>query len=392
MRIAMVHSSFAVRGGAERYVRDLTRALTARGHQVTVHSRPSDGAEPGDHPVRVRVSARLTRRLPRLGKVGTHLGDLVDPTGLRVADLHSADPDVVHLHNWQGIGALPVGRLLRAYPGVHSVHDHAVCDPNNALGNVGRSRTVDQLLRVRARWVMRRLRRAVLLFPSERTRRRVLGSASGVAGVTDRVVPLAVPAPPRRAAWPPGRRDVFLYLGVLDRHKGLDLLLDAWRTAGPATGGTLLIGGDGPLHADVERLAAATPSVRYLGYLDAAGKEAAFAAAGWLVFPSRCAETFGLVCAEALTAGRPVLASAIAAPPMASDGSALIFHEPGELADLLRRAAGMPDAGYDAMCASAAADGRRLDWDRHVDTIIQTYESVVAGRPADRRSPEVTRR
>lgn len=388
----MVHSSFAVRGGAERYVRDLTRALTARGHQVTVHSRPSAGAEPGDRPVPELFSARLARRLPRLAKVCTHLGDLVDPTGLRATDLRATDPDVVHLHNWQGIGALPVGRLLRAYPGVHSVHDHAVCDPNNALGNMGRSRTLDRLLRVRARWIMRRLRRAVLLFPSERTRRRVLDSASPLAGVTDRVVPLAVPTPPRRVGWPRGRRDVFLYLGVLDRHKGLDLLLDAWRAAGPAPGGTLLIGGDGPLRAEVERLATATDSVRYLGYLDAAGKEAAFAAAGWLVFPSRCAETYGLVCAEALTAGRPVLASAVAAPPMASDGSVLIFQAPGDLAGLLRRAAAMPDADYDAMCASATEDGRRLDWDRHVDTIIQTYESVVAGRAADRRSPEVTRR
>ncbi|PWU45664.1 hypothetical protein DLJ46_20765 [Micromonospora globispora] len=392
MRIAMVHSSFAVRGGAERYVRDLTRALIDRGHQVTVHSRPSDGAEPHDRPVRERFSARLGRHLPRLGRICTHLGDLVDPTGLRPTDLRDIRPDVVHVHNWQGIGVLPVGRLLRAYPGVHSVHDHAVCDPNNALGNLGRSRTLDRLLAARARWITRRLRPAVLLFPSERTRRRVRDSARGVGGVTDRVVPLAVPTPPRRSVWPRGRRDVLLYLGVLDRHKGLDLLLDAWREVGAATGGTLLVGGDGPLRPEVERLAATTGSVRYLGYLDEAGKEAAFAEAGWLVFPSRCAETFGLVCAEALTAGRPVIASAIAAPPMASDGSVLLFDEPEELTGLLRRAARMPDDAYAAMSSSAVADGRRLDWDRHVDTIIQTYQSVVAARTADRRSPEVTRR
>src|SRR2546429_2401220 len=39
MRIAMVHSSFAVRGGAERYVRDLSRALVERGHEVGVFCR-----------------------------------------------------------------------------------------------------------------------------------------------------------------------------------------------------------------------------------------------------------------------------------------------------------------------------------------------------------------
>ncbi|NES30897.1 glycosyltransferase [Micromonospora terminaliae] len=385
----MVHSSFGVRGGAERYVRDLARALTARGHVVTIHSRPSDGAEPGDRPVPERVSARLGRRLPRLAKLWTHLGDLFDPTGLRPADLREVDPDVVHLHNWQGLGVLPLERLLKAYPAVHSVHDHAVCDPNNALGNLGRSRSLDRLLRMRSGWIMRRLRRAVLLFPSERTRRRVRASAPRVA-VADRVVPLAVPNHPRRAAWSPGRRDIFLYLGVLDRHKGLDLLLDAWREAGPATGGVLLIAGDGPLRPEVERLAASGASVRYLGYLDTAGKEAAFAQAGWLVFPSRCAETFGLVCAEALIAGRPVLASAVAAPPMASDRSVLLFEQPEELAALLRRAAGMPDDAYTAMTASALDDGRRLDWDRHVDTIIQSYQSVLVARAEDGHL-EVTR-
>ncbi|MGC5306734.1 glycosyltransferase family 4 protein [Micromonospora zamorensis] len=392
MRIAMVHSSFAILGGAEQYVRNLSAALERRGHEVRVFSGPSAHSLPDDVPIPPRLAARLGRTGTRSGKVLTHLGDLVDPTGLRVDALREFTPDVVHVHNWQGLGALPIGRLVRAYPSVHSVHDHAVCDPNNALGNLGRSPGLDRLLRLRSGWVMRRLCPAVLLFPSERTRRRVLGSAPGVSLVTDRVVPLAMPTPPRSEVLPVGGRNVFFYLGALAAHKGVGLLLEAWRDTGPATGGTLLIGGDGPLRAEVERLAGDMPSVRYLGHLDEAGKEAAFASAGWLVFPSRGAETFGLVCAEALVAGRPVIANSIAAPPMASDGSVLLFREPNELAELLRRAASMPDSEYDAMTASASEDGRRLDWGRHVDSIVQSYESAMSARAAGGPSVKVAPR
>ena len=59
-----------------------------------------------------------------------------------------------------------------------------------------------------------------------------------------------------------------------------------------------------------------------------------------------------------------------------------------ELAAVLARAARLPADGYAGMVASAAADGRRLDWDGHVDAIVATYEVLgagarprVAGRP-----------
>jgi glycosyltransferase involved in cell wall biosynthesis len=358
MRIAMVHSTFAVRGGAERYIEDVAAGLTARGHQVRLFSRDSA-------PLRPRITARIGDRLPGpLRKALVHLGDLVDPTGLDPRALRDFAPDVVHVHNWQELGVLPPARLARAYPTVHTVHDHAILDPNNALGNLGRSRPLDLLLRARSAWIRRRFRRMTLLFAAERTR-----DAVG-AGPNARVLPLAVAG--GRQDWSPGPRDVFLFLGALSPHKGLDLLLDAWE---PAMG-TLLVAGDGPLRADVERAAAADPSVCFLGYLDEAGKRAALARAGWLVFPSRRAETFGLACAEALIAGRPVIAAARVRPPTAADSSLLVYDDPSELPRLLSRAAHLPTGEYAAMCASAAADGRGFDWDAHLTALLEIYEAA----------------
>jgi glycosyltransferase involved in cell wall biosynthesis len=375
MRIAMVHASFAVRGGAERYIRDVARSLAARGHEVRIFCADSANGDPGDTHVGDRLSARLGARLPGpVRKALTHLGDLMDPTGLHPRDLRAFAPDVVHVHNWQQLGTVPVERISKAYPTCHTVHDHAICDPNVTLRNLGRSRLLDAALAVRAAWIVRRFRRVTLLFPAARVRDTVRRHARGADSLPSVVLPLAVPW--RRVEWPAGRREVFLFLGALTPHKGLDMLLDAWRSTNAATGGTLLIGGEGPLRAEVERLAAVMPSVRYLGYLDDDGKRAALAEAGWLVFPSRAAESFSLVCAESLMAGRPIIAAANARPPMATGTSTLVFSDPEQLGGLLRRAATMPVDEYAGIAASAAADGRGLDWDDHIDALVGVYEGV----------------
>lgn len=375
----MVHSSFAVQGGAERYLRDLCRELTSRGHEVRVFCRASEFVDPADRHVRQRLSERLARRAPGLGKLLTHLGDLFDPTGLRPRDLREFAPDVVHVHNWQGLGILPVARLSRAYPTCHTPHDHAICDPNNALRNLGRSRPLDALLAVRAAWIGRRLRRTLLLFATERARARIRRHAPGPDPGADRVVPLGVASTKPRDSWPAGRRDTFLFLGALSPHKGVDLLLRVWRSVQPEFGGTLLVAGDGPLRADVEAAAVALPSVRYLGFVDADAKRSALGEAGWLVFPSQCVEMFPLACAEALLAGRPVLASAVAEPAMASPGSTLVFGDGAELGRQLVRAARMADKDYRAMSDSAAADGAGLDWAEHVSTVVGIYEDLRSG-------------
>lgn len=351
MRVAMVHASFAVRGGAEAYVEDLSRSLRDRGHQV----RTFTGAD------RPRLSARLP------GKAAVHLGDLLDPTGLGPADLRDFAPDVVHVHNWQGLGAIGVARIARAYPTVHSVHDYAVADPNNALFSLGRSRVLDLLLRLRTAWILRLFRPLLLIYATGRARDAVVGSAPHSRQPASRVIPLAVPLDWARRDWPPGDPGTFLFLGALGTHKGIDLLLDAWDGQG-----TLLVAGDGPLRPLVER-AAADGRVEYLGRLDEAGKRDAFARAGWFVFPSRHCETYGLVCAEALMAGRPIIAGAHAPPPMAAATSTLLYD--GDLRATLRRAAAMPAADYARMAGSAAADGRALDWDDHVSAVLDAYEA-----------------
>ncbi|MFC7528586.1 glycosyltransferase [Actinoplanes sp. GCM10030250] len=385
MRIAMVHSSFAIRGGAETYVRDLSTALLEKGHDVRVFSRPSENSDATDQAVRRRLAERAGDLTGPLRKVLTHLGDVADPTGLAPRDLAGFAPDVVHVHNWQGLGIRPVARIARVHPTVHTVHDFAIADPNNALGNLGRSTRLDALLAARARRVVRGLRDVTLLFGSERTREVLLRHVPAARDLDQRVVLLSLPVPAERRALPPGDRTTFLYLGALAEHKGVADLLRAWASSTLREHGTLLLAGDGPLRSAVEEAAAQHSSVRYLGYLGEPGKQAAFRQAGWLLFPSRWPETYGLVCAEALVAGRPIMASKIAEPVMASPGSRMLFDGADDLRPRLEQAAALPDAEYAALTASALGDGERLGWEKHVDAVVAAYVSARAGR---RTSPK----
>ena len=56
---------------------------------------------------------------------------------------------------------------------------------------------------------------------------------------------------------------LFLFVGRLEPEKGVDVLLDAWRTSG-LEGARLAFAGDGPLAA---KTASQGPTVRSLGYV-----------------------------------------------------------------------------------------------------------------------------
>ena len=146
-----------------------------------------------------------------------------------------------------------------------------------------------------------------------------------------------------------------LYAGRLVHEKGIETLLDAWRTLGD--GPTLVAIGDGPLAPQV----AATPGARLLDPLPRERLPIAYAAASALVLPSiptpRFREPWGLVCNEALHQGTPVIATTAVgavAGGLVRDGETGLVVAPGDsdaLANALRRLLG--DASLAARLGAA---------------------------------------
>jgi glycosyltransferase involved in cell wall biosynthesis len=101
-----------------------------------------------------------------------------------------------------------------------------------------------------------------------------------------------------------------LFVGRLEREKGVRVLLDAWRRADLGEDSVLALAGEGPLGAEVQR---AGSGVEALGFVPRDHLPSLYAAADVLVLPSIRTETFlepwGLVVNEAMHQGTPAIVS-----------------------------------------------------------------------------------
>ena len=136
----------------------------------------------------------------------------------------------------------------------------------------------------------------------------------------------------------PASRDVMtlLFVGRLVESKGVDVAIRAFAASRLSGAAELLLAGNGPERAALERLA--VPGVRFLGEQDREALRALYHAADVLVFPSRY-DPWGLVVNEAACAGLPAIASdgAGASRDMIRDGENGMLVEAGS-EESLRRA------------------------------------------------------
>lgn len=176
-----------------------------------------------------------------------------------------------------------------------------------------------------------------------------------------------------------------LFIGRLERQKGLDVLLRA--LALPSLAGvTLRVVGTGP---DEKALASLATTLGLMGRVSFAGFQSHDALRGLagrsraFVFPSRH-ESFGMVLVEAMAAGLPCVAAAVGGvPEFAADAALLVPPEDPHLlaervAELLRR----PD-----LAATLAAAGRQVAeahrWGAVVDDLmVYVRRAVEAARGA----------
>ena len=208
-----------------------------------------------------------------------------------------ADIIVSHLTiTWRGLPGLTGLRAL--YPGTPLVHvEHSYCE-RFAAANVQQRRRFQGLLRC-----------GYALFD----RVVAVSEAQGLWLARSGVVPagrlLVIPPCVELSSFaalaaPEGPVRRIGAIGRLDRQKGFDLLIAAFRDL-PMPDVTLEIFGDGPERAELERLAGDDSRITFHGHT---APEAALAACDAVAMPSRW-EPFGLVATEAMAGGRALLVS-----------------------------------------------------------------------------------
>jgi glycosyltransferase involved in cell wall biosynthesis len=345
-QLRILHVSEVHWGGVVTLLEHFTAEQVRAGHQVHLLAprgiRTLDGVE------------HRTWRLDR-GRPWTLPAALLD---LRRA-IREVDPDVIHLHSFVAglLGRLPQRRTLLA------ARAPVVYQPHAWSFDLFERRSVGNAVRRWEAWAARSTDGLVANCDDEIAEGRSIGvdvpaRALGVAVDVSRFRPVdGGEQSAFRTELGLESKHVLLCLGRLVRQKGQDLLLPAWERSRPPDTTLVLLG-----PGDTAPLRALAPTqwdrtVRAVGEHD--DVRPWLWASDLLVLPSRY-ETVALVVAEAMSCGRPVVATAVNGARDTILGGAL----PG--------AGAVVDLGdMDGLIAEAA---RRLD-----DAELRTAEAV-AGR------------
>jgi alpha-1,6-mannosyltransferase len=360
MRIVRLANFIAPRsGGLGTSLRELGAGYLAAGHEpVLIIPGPQDSDE------QTGQGRVITLRAPRLPFTG---GYRVLWRRRRVAAvLRAVRPDTLEVSDrftlrWTGRWARSHGA-----PAVMVSHESLVA----LLGL-----TVPGLSRPVADWLNRRTARAY---------RKVICTTGWAAAEFERIgagnlvraplgVDLATFAPGRRCRerYAPAEELLLVHCGRLSAEKkpqrSLNTLASLRAAGRPAR---LVIAGDGPLRARLERRAARDGlPVTFAGFLPDRAELAALLASADVVIAPGPAETFGLAAVEALACGTPVVVSAESAlPEVVGAAGASVAGE--DLASGVQAVLSRPEALRRA-AARACAEG--YDWASAVDGFLAVH-------------------
>jgi len=220
------------------------------------------------------------------------------------------------------------------------------------------------------RWVLRAAQRVVCVSRfTEQYVRRIASSAPTVVvanGVDTSRFRRADMAPTHGDDGHAPRRVVTLRRLV--GRNGIVVLLDAWALADLDDRAELVIGGTGPEEDDLRRRSERLRGVRFVGRVGTA-EHAAFYQGAWVaVMPTVTGEGFGLMAAEAMACGVPVIATRQGAlPEIVRDGDNGMLVPANDAAALARalRAVVVDDAHRARLAAGTAR--ATVSWDTSVD-------------------------
>ena len=360
------------RGGLIHYAYNLSCALAARGHDVTLLTAAAYELEGRELPPRVRivkVIARVTHRfrasLPgRVLSWARKIEAIADACVVAVI-ARRLRPHVIHLHCTNQI-ALAYLILLRSTGVPVVVTAHVVTAHERTRFEDAVHRRIHQaspLIIAHSQFDSKRLSDEFAIAPA-----RVIVIPHGEYGFFARDTASPGREAARRSLGLEAQHETALFFGYIREYKGLDVLLDAWPAVARARPNARLVVAGDPVQLGAARRdelqAAATRLgvIHRFAYVPFADVIRYFAAADVLVLPYRHVSQSGVLFL-ALSLGLPVVATRVGAlPEVLRDGESGLLvppESPDALAEALVRALGDRDL------RERLADGGRQVAARH---------------------------
>jgi glycosyltransferase involved in cell wall biosynthesis len=391
-------------GGDGIAIQRLARALAARGHHVTVvhdvdafnllRRGPAAPLPEPPEPPGLRV-VRLRSGIGPLSPLLTQQTGRPIVNGRRIrAILDEGRFDVVNFNNVSLIGGPGLLSYGREAIRVYFAHEHWLVCPTHVLWRhkrevcTGRDclrcslsyRRPPQLWRFTG-YLEQQLREVdvfIAMSAFSRDIHREFGFPYEME-VMPYFLPDAEPVAPSRSGVPPHPRPYFLFVGRLERIKGLDDVIPVFERYPDAD---LLVAGDGDHASALKRLAEGNPRIMFLGSIDAETLEHYYRHAVALIVPSVGFETFGIVLIEAFKQATPVIARRIGPFPeiLQQSCGGELFETEVELLSAMSRL--QKDAARRQAMGEAGHHAYRGRWSESV--VVPRYLEIVR-RAAERR-------
>lgn len=162
--------------------------------------------------------------------------------------------------------------------------------------------------------------------------------------------------------------------------KRLGTLLAAFRRASAARPMGLVIYGDGPLRGWVKRRAARVPGVHLAGFVKDRHEIATSLASADAMLHGSAAETYGLVVAEAICSGIPIIVPNLGGAADLADPSYAETYVPGDVAGCTAAIEALLARDRDALTAACAraAQHKIGTMDDHFDDLFELYERLIS--------------
>ncbi len=369
-------------GGMNVYVHELARRLGEKGNPVDIFTTSHPG-DSGESPKPCRNVQLVHLPVNRTGgKLGLlpQLPDLASAIA-EYASARKLDYKIVHSHYW--LSGLVGIQLARQWQSPHVVMLHTSAKAKNAHIRPG----ADPVLREKAEKNV--LASADLIIASTLMERIDLEWMYSAEASKTVIIPCGVdlkmfhpyPKDEARRELNLSRVPVFLYVGRLERGKGIEFLLEGLALAGDSRARLLIVGGDRSQKEYLFRLQAIARKlnierrVEFIGAVPHERLPVYYSAADACVLPSRY-ETFGMVGLESLACGTPVIASPVGAMPgvIKHGRNGLLMGEPSadEVAAAMNLMLTEPGL-TDRMRAAARDSVWRYDWDEVARKVVQQY-------------------